>query len=86
MVVSSVEYASAEDLERALATILKDRPSGVFFWGDPLTTSRRHALCDFALKQRLPTLGGSGRWTEAGCLVSYGPSWAIRSWPVRADV
>jgi putative ABC transport system substrate-binding protein len=74
MAVYSVEYASAEDLDRALATILKDRPSAIFFWGSPVTGPRRQALCDFALKNRPPTLGGSGRWTEAGCLVSYSPS------------
>jgi putative ABC transport system substrate-binding protein len=28
-------------------------------------------MCDFALKNRLPTLGPTRCWPEAGCLISY---------------
>jgi putative tryptophan/tyrosine transport system substrate-binding protein len=74
MGVSSVEYSSATDLDRAMTTIQRTRPSGVFFWGDPLASVRRQELCEFALKNRLPTLGPGGTYTEAGCLISYAPS------------
>jgi putative ABC transport system substrate-binding protein len=74
MATYSVEYSRAEDLDRALASILRDRPSAIFFWGDPVAGGRRQALCEFALKNRLPTLGPSRLYTEAGCLVSYAPS------------
>jgi hypothetical protein len=74
MGVSSVEYSSATDLDRAMTTIQRARPSGVFFWGDPLASVRRRDLCEFALKNRLPTLGPGGTYTEAGCLISYAPS------------
>jgi putative ABC transport system substrate-binding protein len=74
MTTYSVEYSRAEDLDRALPSILRDRPSAIFFWGDPVAGSRRQALCDFALKNRLPTLGPGGRYTEAGCLISYAPN------------
>ena len=72
--VYSVEYSRAEDLDREWAIILRDRPGAVFFWGDPLASSRRGALCDSALKSRLPTLGASREWSEAGCLISYSAS------------
>jgi putative tryptophan/tyrosine transport system substrate-binding protein len=74
MATYSVEYSRAEDLDRALASILRDRPSAIFFWGDPVAGVRRQALCEFALRNRLPTLGPGGRYTEAGCLISYAPS------------
>jgi putative tryptophan/tyrosine transport system substrate-binding protein len=74
MAVSSVEYSSVQDLDRALGTILKSRPNAIFFWGDPLAIARRQALCEFALENRLPTLGPGRYFTEAGCLISYAPS------------
>jgi ABC transporter substrate binding protein len=46
----------------------------IFFWGDPLAAARRQALCEFALQNRLPTLGPGRYFTEVGCLVSYAPS------------
>ena len=35
---------------------------------------QRQALCEFALKNRLPTLGPFREFTEAGCLISYSAS------------
>jgi putative tryptophan/tyrosine transport system substrate-binding protein len=60
MAVSPVEYSDAPGLDRAMNTIQRARPSGVFFWGDPLASVRRQSLCEFALKNRLPTLGPGG--------------------------
>ncbi len=71
--VSTVDYSRAEDLDRALATILKDRPSAIFFAGDPIAWPRRQAMCDFALQNRFPTIATDQSWTEAGCLISYTP-------------
>jgi putative ABC transport system substrate-binding protein len=76
MVLQSVEYSSAEEVDRALATVLRDRPSGVFFAGDALTTFRAGALCQWALENRLPTLASNRNWVEAGCLISY----AVNPW------
>ena len=73
MEVYQVEFSSAEELDRALATVLKDRPSAVFFAGDTLSYPRRQAICDFFLKNRFPTAVSDQIWTEAGCLISYGP-------------
>jgi putative tryptophan/tyrosine transport system substrate-binding protein len=39
-----------------------------------LAIARRQALCEFALENRLPTLGPGRYFTEAGCLISYAPS------------
>jgi putative ABC transport system substrate-binding protein len=72
--VYSVEYSRTEALDREWDMILKDRPGAVFFWGDAFAGSRRGALCDSALKNRLPTMGPSREWAEAGCLISYSAS------------
>ena len=71
--VYSVEYSRAGDLDRAMASIPQNRPNAIFFWGDPIAGERRQELCDFALKNRLPTLGPGGRYVESGCLISYAP-------------
>jgi putative ABC transport system substrate-binding protein len=68
-----VEFSRAEHLDRALATILSDRPSAVFLPDAMNVGARRQAVCDFALKNRLPMLAPHETWTEAGCLLSYTP-------------
>jgi putative ABC transport system substrate-binding protein len=68
-----VEFSRAEHLDRALATILSDRPSAVFFPDGEKVWARRQAICDFALKNRFPMLAPHEMWTEAGCLLSYTP-------------
>jgi putative ABC transport system substrate-binding protein len=69
--VYRVDYSQAAELDRALATVSKDRPHSIFFAGDHLSFPRRQALCEFALRNRLPTLGPQRQFTEAGCLISY---------------
>ena len=39
-----------------------------------MTFEARQQLADFALQHRLPTIGGSRNFAEAGFLLSYGPS------------
>jgi putative ABC transport system substrate-binding protein len=73
MELYTVDYSSVEEFDRALATILKDRPSAIYFTGDLIVTLRRQAICDFALKNRFPTLTPDESFPEAGCLMSYGP-------------
>jgi putative ABC transport system substrate-binding protein len=74
MEVYRVDYSSVEELDRAVATVLKDRPSAIWFVGDGgIANLRRQALCDFALKNRFPTLAPDQPWNEAGCLISYVP-------------
>jgi ABC-type uncharacterized transport system substrate-binding protein len=60
-----------EERERAFASILRERPSGVFVWSDSLLYPHRRAICEMALKHRLPTLTALSEYVEAGCLVSY---------------
>ena len=43
MEVYTVDYSSVEELDRALATVLTDRPSAVFFQADSISVPRRPA-------------------------------------------
>jgi ABC-type uncharacterized transport system substrate-binding protein len=54
--IYTVDYSSVEELDRVFPTILKDRPSAIVFVPDLMTTPRRRAMCDFALKNRFPTV------------------------------
>jgi putative ABC transport system substrate-binding protein len=74
MAVYSVEYSQDAELDRALDTILKDRPNAIFFWGDSVSHVRRQELCEFARQNRLPALSPARLFTEAGCLISYVPN------------
>jgi putative ABC transport system substrate-binding protein len=69
----AVDYSSGEELDRALATVLKDRPSAIWFGGDAIASPRKPASCDFALKNHFPTLTSDQTWPQVGCLFSYGP-------------
>jgi putative ABC transport system substrate-binding protein len=43
---------------------------------DPLTTSHRIPIADFAAKRRLPTMHGVREFVDAGGLMSYGTNLA----------
>ncbi len=76
LTVHSIEIKTPTDLETALATIARTRPDALLTLGDevlnvPVILTR---IGDFALKQRLPSIGGDRRHAAAGALISYGPS------------
>jgi putative ABC transport system substrate-binding protein len=73
-----VDYSSVEELDGVFPRLLKDRPSAILFVADLMTYPRRQAICDFALKNRFPTLTPAVSWSEAGCLISYGPDMTDR--------
>jgi putative tryptophan/tyrosine transport system substrate-binding protein len=60
----AVDYSSGEELDRVLATVLKDRPSAIWFGGDAIASPRKPALCDFALKNHFPTLTSDQTWPQ----------------------
>jgi putative ABC transport system substrate-binding protein len=72
----SVDVGTPQDLERALEAIAKERPEALMPLDDPLMFQERRRIADFALRHRLPTVSFQRFFTEAGALVSYGPSFA----------
>jgi putative ABC transport system substrate-binding protein len=71
-----VDVRSPQDLENAFRTIAKVRPDAVIPLDDPLMFQERRRIAEFALQNRLPTASFQRFFTEAGTLLSYGPSFA----------
>ena len=71
-----VDIRTPQDLERAFIAIAKERPEALIPLDDPLIYQERRRIADFALQHRLPTASFQRFFTEAGTLMSYGPSFA----------
>jgi putative ABC transport system substrate-binding protein len=71
-----VDVRTPQDLESAFKAIAKERPEALIPLDDPLTFQERRRIADFALRHRLPTTSFQRFFTEAGTLLSYGPSFA----------
>ena len=59
-----------EEFDAAFATIVRERADALYAVGNHVNFAHDRRLADFALKQRLPSVG----FPEAGMLLSYGPS------------
>jgi putative ABC transport system substrate-binding protein len=74
MGVRSMEVRDSRELERALETMDRDRPDALLLLVDPLTTSQRFRIVEFAAHERLPAMYETSQFVEAGGLMSYGPN------------
>lgn len=61
-----------DHLDRALATIEKQRPDALLVI--PFAGAEQRRIAENAVKNRLPTIGTIRRWAEIGFLMSYGAS------------
>lgn len=64
-----------EDLEAALAAIVKGHPDALFILADRVYLHSRRRIMDFAIKNRLPSITAYPELAEAGGLMSFGPSY-----------
>jgi putative ABC transport system substrate-binding protein len=71
-----LDVRSPQDLENAFRAIAKVRPDAVIPLDDPLMFQERRRIAEFTLQNRLPTTSFQRFFTEAGTLLSYGPSFA----------
>src|SRR5687768_14012849 len=62
------------DLTDIYAAITRDRAEAIIMVAGPMTNVNRKAVADFGIKARLPVIAGWSEYTEAGSLMSYGPS------------
>ena len=69
-----VEARTTAEIEAAFARMKRDRAGAVIVQPDALFNSQSRAIAGFALKQRLPSIYGLREYTDAGGLMSYGPS------------
>ncbi len=66
----ALAVSSADDLERALETVIRERADVLYpqlaLW------AHRARIQDFAATQRLPTVAGARQWSQLGALFTYG--------------
>ena len=67
-----VTVKAPEDIDRALATIVKERAAAVNVLGTQLFVIHRRRIADFAVKNRLATISTVRPFVESGFLMSYG--------------
>lgn len=74
--VLSLGVRSKDDLEKAFATIVRDRPGALLVLADRLFLQHRVRIMDFAAQHHLPGVHAYRELVEAGGLMSFGPSYA----------
>ena len=71
-----VAMQTPEELEIAVATVLRDRSDALLVHPTAPMVEQRSRILDFALKNRLPTVSGIREFAAAGALMTYGPDLA----------
>ncbi|HTP98561.1 MAG TPA: ABC transporter substrate-binding protein, partial [Casimicrobiaceae bacterium] len=74
--VRTIDVGDANEVERAFSTIAKDAPDALALCWDSVTLEYAHAIADFAIRRRLPTVAPLREYVKAGALVSFGTSLA----------
>jgi putative ABC transport system substrate-binding protein len=69
------EVRKSEDLDAALAAIVREKPDGLLILADRIFLHNRQRMMDFAIEHRLPSVNAYRELVEAGGLISYGPSY-----------
>jgi len=69
-----LEARAPGEFDRAFAVMVSEGAGALHLPGDPMHFLHRARLADLALKNRLPSMSTQWQWTEAGGLMSYGPS------------
>ena len=74
LTVVPVEFKgpAREDLDRAFATMGRERLAALLVLGDSALAMHRTRIAELAIKHRLPTAGTARAWAEGGLLMAYG--------------
>jgi len=71
LTVRSWEIQATNGFDKAFAAINKERPDGLYVTSSPLITANLKRIVGFALKSRIPSVGSSTEYVDAGGLMSY---------------
>jgi putative tryptophan/tyrosine transport system substrate-binding protein len=71
-----IEIRVLDDIEGAFTAMTRQRADAALVLSSPLTFPNRPRIVEAALRARMPTLGALREYSEAGVLMSYGPSYA----------
>jgi len=72
--VLPVEARTAQEIERAFSVMARERAGAVIVVLNAVFVQHGRQIADLAAKHRLPSIGGSREYVQAGGLVSYGPN------------
>ncbi len=72
--LQSLETKDAKDFEPAFDAMIHEHADALIVLSDSFMTAHRATLARLAAQHRLPALYGHNLYTEAGGLISYGPS------------
>jgi putative ABC transport system substrate-binding protein len=64
----------SDDLSEIFAAITRERAQALVAIPGPRTLRSRKQIADFAIRTRLPLIGGWAEYADAGSVVSYGPN------------
>ena len=71
-----VEARTAAELDAVFATMNRERAQAVIVQPDATFNAQTSGIAASALKHRLPSIGSIRDYADAGCLMTYGPSFA----------
>jgi ABC-type uncharacterized transport system substrate-binding protein len=71
--IQSVNVRGVEEFQSVFAAMVKDRADALIIAHSGFTVARRSLLAELAVENRLPSMCEQSAWTDAGCLMSYGP-------------
>jgi putative ABC transport system substrate-binding protein len=74
MKVQSVEVPDSNAFQNAYAAMVSQRANALIIIQGSFTSFHQKQLIGLAIKNRLPSMCDSPRWTENGCLMNYGPN------------
>jgi putative ABC transport system substrate-binding protein len=75
--LASIEFRKQPyDYERALAQAPPDHRDALIIMSSPTLASDRSQLSEFAIKHRMRSMGVAREFADAGCLLTYGASFA----------
>ena len=72
MTILPLEVRGSDDLDRAFSVMGKERAGGIVIIGEPILGSLAPQIAESAVKRRLPTIGTTRQFAEAGLLIAYG--------------
>ena len=72
--LQSEEVKDAKDFEPAFDAMVREHADALIVLSDAFMSFHRATLAQLAAKHRIPALYGQNVYTEAGGLMSYGPS------------
>jgi putative ABC transport system substrate-binding protein len=84
LALQQLPMTTADELDAKLQAAVDGQAQAIVTMEDPMVQSLRARIAAFGIKNRLPVMGEFKTMTEAGGLISYGPS-QIAMWAHSAD-